>query len=198
MRNLKLAGFLSLVGLSALPLAQAQEFKSASAKQAQTSFEEGIKKPNEEYSKNLSKLQEKYLADLENARKAALLDSRLDEAQRILAARQEIQAQLEEAVVPAQRIAWIPGTWKIIYPPNQVERTYVIKRSGAVDYAVDNQRGQLRFTGNDLVLDLGAESLERLTFAGTHRLFVEYYNPKSDYPKKVNQVGIGARILPQR
>ena len=183
---------------AALPLAEGQEFKSSPAKQAQSTYEEAVKKLNEEYSKNLSKLQEKYLADLEEARKAALANSRLDEAQRIVAVRQEIQDQIAEGITPAKRVAWIPGTWKIIYHPNQVERTYIIRRSGAVVFPADNLRGQLRLTGNDLTLDLGGESLERITFVGNRRLFVEHYNPKSDYPKKLNQVGIGTRILPQR
>jgi hypothetical protein len=192
------AGLIALFAIAGLSLAAAQEFKSTPAKQALSTYEEAVKKLNEEYGKSLNKLQEKYLADLEDARKTALSNNKLDEAQRILAASQEIKDQLNETAIPVQRIAWVPGTWKITYHPNQVERLYVIKRSGAVAFPAENMRGQLRLVGNDLILDLGGESLERLTFVGARRVFVEHFNPKADYPKKLNQVGIGNRVLPQR
>ncbi len=198
MAHCKRAGLIALLTLTGLSLAAAQEFKSTPAKQAQTTYEEAVKKLNEEYGKNLNKLQEKYLADLEGARKEALSNNKLDEAQRILSASQEIKEQLSDTPTPAQRTAWVPGTWRIIYHPNQVERIYVIKRSGLVVFPPENARGQLRFVGNDLTLDFGGEAVERLTFVGNRRLFVEHYNPRSDYPKKLNQVGIGTRVLPQR
>jgi hypothetical protein len=198
MAHCKRAGLIGLLAVAALSSAVAQEFKSTPAKQALATYEDAIKKLNEEYGKSLNKLQEKYLADLENARKVALDNKKLDEAQRILAASQEIKEQLNDTTTPTQRLAWIPGTWKIIYHPNQAERIYIIRRSGSVVFTEDNRRGQLQFVGNDLTLDFAGEGFERLTFVGTRRLFVEHYNPKADYPKKLNQVGIGTRVLPQR
>src|SRR5262249_1803955 len=71
MSHFERAGLLALFAFVGAPLAVGQEFKTAPAKQAQITYDEAVKKLNEEYGKGLSKLQEKYLADLDEARKAA-------------------------------------------------------------------------------------------------------------------------------
>ncbi len=85
------------------------------------------------------------------------------------------------------------GKWDIQHWPNRGKRTYIITPSGAVHFIEENRNTVLVRRENDILLDFGDGKLERLN-PSNDRLFIEHFSPKSDFPDRPNQIGIGRRV----
>jgi hypothetical protein len=137
----------------------------------------------------------KSAADVLRVRVQAALDRATKEGDldRALALRSEVQ-RLGSDSLPLFGASGevLPGTWRITYHPNGVQRTYVVKSNGEVTCIEANVRGRLKKDGSSLFLDFEDDRLERLTFVGS-RLFLEHFYPKDSFPK-ICQVGIGEAV----
>ena len=87
------------------------------------------------------------------------------------------------------------GRWVIKYS-NGTFRRYVIDANGGVTclgHGDQNVQGKLTQSGNEILLDLGDNKLERLqVMDGTLR--VQHFSPASSYPYSVTEVGIGIKM----
>jgi hypothetical protein len=99
----------------------------------------------------------------------------------------------EKEDLPTVQGKWVAGTYNILYTPNHTTRIYVVRPNGEVTY------GKLKATlkpyrrSGSFTLEIGEETekIERITFADG-RMFVEHFNPKSDFGKNPpEQIGIG-------
>jgi hypothetical protein len=88
----------------------------------------------------------------------------------------------------------IAGEWRIEYS-NGSARGYKIDNTGGVSYAGENMKGRIARRDGTLMLQFqGDDRLERLTLGADGRLFVEHWNPASDYPAKgPNCTGVGVK-----
>lgn len=141
--------------------------------------------------------------------------SRLDALKRQLGARGDaraavaIQEEIDRvlASVPDENIAAaaakLAGTWKITYANGDV-RTYAFSADGTASFLSINPAGQvygtvkkrLIFKNGEVLVEFQEGVIERLKFSGG-RLLVEYFSPKTLYPKGPPSVkGTGSRVPP--
>jgi hypothetical protein len=96
-----------------------------------------------------------------------------------------------EAEAPPSKAKWIPGKWEITYTPNRSTNVYIIRPDGTIVNEKGEVRFQIKHRDGTLIIEFPDNKLERLTFAET-RLFIEHFNPKSNYERNIpDQVGIG-------
>jgi hypothetical protein len=102
---------------------------------------------------------------------------------------------LGRAEEPADsQVAVLAGERKIVYTHDAV-RVYSIDTDGKVSFDEEKLKGQIKRKGSALLLQFdGDDRIERLTLGTDGRLFVEHFNPKSDFPDgKAKHMGIGVR-----
>ncbi|HLQ38302.1 MAG TPA: hypothetical protein VK348_10890, partial [Planctomycetota bacterium] len=154
---------------------------------ARQQYREAVHKLQQDYDTAVeaaaAKLRVRIQAALEQATKARQTDS----AKSLLA---ELDSLASGALpVFGSKGDVVPGTWRVVYHPGNVRRTYVVKPGGEVACEELGLSGNIRQEKGSLFLDLHDGKLERLTFAGA-RVFVEHFDPKDSFPQ-VALVGIG-------
>jgi hypothetical protein len=163
---------------------------------ARKEYKAALGKAQAEYNRSVTNAAEEHKKRLKDLQQAETKAGNLDAA---LAARDELRALemngpplLAEGKDPAvAKGKWVTGTWIIRHHPNGSIRTYVIRSDGQVTFLEGHVKGQLKRSGESFTLDFGEGKFERITFAGG-RLFVEHYNPKSDFEKNLpGQIGVG-------
>ena len=88
---------------------------------------------------------------------------------------------------------YLPGKWRIQHWPNRGWRTYEISLNGAVYFVEEKRQGMLIQRNGDLLLDFNDGKIERFNLSN-HRLFVEHFNPKNNFPYTPDQIGIGFKV----
>jgi hypothetical protein len=102
----------------------------------------------------------------------------------------ELERELPKDHPPAGPYARFRGRWVIKYT-NKVVREYLIDDQGALRQAGEitaggqfikaNRAGKLTNRGNDVVVDLGDGTLERLSLRKSD-LYLDHYSPSGLYP----------------
>jgi hypothetical protein len=139
----------------------------------------------------LEKVYDKAMKDATKALKIDLAEAIQAELKEITAKGPNPKTAASKGEAPATRPKLIPGRWEVTYTPNRSTHVYIIRSDGAVV----NERGevqyQIKHRDGALIVEFPDNKLERFTFA-ENRLFVEHFNPKSDYERNIpDQVGIG-------
>jgi len=105
---------------------QAADFKSATGKKAQQSYQANLDRLDKLYQKALGQAKDKYVEQLESARKTALIRNDLDEAQRLAEAKKELEAEdkTTSRSKTTSKQHWLVGTaWK--YAPDGSVREWL-------------------------------------------------------------------------
>jgi hypothetical protein len=136
-----------------------------------------------EYEKTIRAAQ----AALEKAYEQAIKDAtkalKIEEAETFrmeLKALQPNRTGTGEKVDSPAKGKWVPGTYNVNFPKDGA-RTYVIHANGQVVEGPFTATLK-HFSGSSFVADFGDQKFERLTFVDG-RLFVEHFNPKSNFGK---------------
>jgi hypothetical protein len=99
------------------------------------------------------------------------------------------------------RNKWIAGEWKLMYGSKSapIWRTYIIEPDGEVKFIESNYKAKLRPIegSSSFTLDFGDGKIERVCFVD-NRLFVEHFNPKSDFEKNQPDVTAVGKLIKQK
>ncbi len=154
-------------------------------------YHQAIKSASAAYNDAVSSAMKVYLEALDNL---AREDTRTGALNAAVALRKERAKTVSDAPLLFEgRVAAPAGEWNIIYS-NDYKRTYKIDRNGKVT----DSRG-IKFTfrveQDAFFLDGSDGKIERLTFT-PYRLFVEHWNPGSDFAegKPPSEFGIGTPV----
>lgn len=163
--------------------------QSPAVRAARKAYELALQSARADYSTKASAAREKYLGAVEIAMKQATRAGDLDEANRLKAEQLDIEAANFEADLSS---LW--GTWEMRWGQRAITR-YQFFKEGIVtrDLANEPQRGTIKRSGRDLLIDFGNNSVMRVNLSG-QRLILEYWDRSerfsTNYP---DNIGIGTR-----
>ncbi len=83
------------------------------------------------------------------------------------------------------------GAWVVRYHPNGAARVYIVSADGEVAFPDGGSKAKLKLKDKEILVDFADGKLERWTVGRDGRLFVEHFNPRSNYPDTPDQIGIG-------
>src|SRR5258706_1428211 len=161
---------------------------SGAALSAERRYQAAIDKARKECARATIAADKQRIADLAAVLKTAMIAKDLKEAEQIGAAKPAAEAALKEhsGAEWGDASAYL-GKWKIRYTSN-VHKTYVINRTGSVEWTEESRTGKL----NGGLLEFDDGRLERITPVGD-RLLVEHWTVKGSYPNEFPILGIAIR-----
>lgn len=166
---------------------------SSAALKAMNAYESAVKNATEEYARKMQAGGDVAIRALEDAKKAAVHQEDLDEANAIVAAIQQIK---EASPSPPTMLDAPTGVWHVAYM-NGANRVYRIASDGSVAWEENgrpgNTRPRLRRTNAGFMVQFHPNEIDRITFVGD-RLYEDVFNPVSDFPaRKPCTMGLGTR-----
>jgi hypothetical protein len=103
----------------------------------------------------------------------------------------QLAASLHAAPGPKDQSPVPAGTWTVKYHPNQAVRVYLVSADGEVSFPDGTSKAKLTVKDREILLDFSDGKIERWTLGRDGRLFVEHFNPKSNFPDTPDQIGVG-------
>lgn len=150
-------------------------------------YDTAVAKASDAYDRALAAADKQRIADLEAALKVAVNGKNLKESERIDAALAAAKAEAKDHAAGQAAGLLVLGKWRVTYLGGGT-RTYVIERGGVVKLPAENRSGRL----NSGTINLGDGKLERWTPV-RDKVFVEHFDPASDFPTRPSQLGIGTQ-----
>lgn len=176
-------------------MSEAQEVGKSNPLEAKAAYTKALLEAQDQYNEKTAAAHKVYLVHLAEAQdrytKAGNLDLALKLREVIDTLKAEGPPRLTSPPPGSTVRNAVVGTWKVLYANNAV-RTYQINENAEVIFVEEKRTGKL--DKNFATLNFGDGKLERLSLI-QGRLFVEHFNPGSDYPNKSpNVTAIGVRI----
>lgn len=168
--------------------------KSAAARSALSAYDQGVKHARDEYDRKIEIAAGSALHALEDAKKSAMRNSDLDEANAI----NEAIVRVRDGSAQLQSQATIPpeGIWHIKYM-NGGSRDVRFFPNGTVAWQ-ENGHSQpttpkVQKVNGDYLLQFTPDKVDRITIVGD-RLYDECFSPTTDFPLKTPwTMGVGTK-----